>query len=110
MLKDGTIRHCPLKATPMEGYVTCDDAAVSDQTMWDRLKLFADYPFGDTCVICADAEYMLAPTASSSAPPDPLAKRVSLKCGHVFHRGCIKAWHKVQKTCPTCRANVDVVL
>lgn len=25
-----------------------------------------------------------------------------LKCGHRFHKGCIKQWLKGQNTCPTC--------
>ncbi len=30
------------------------------------------------------------------------------RCGHVFHRGCLRRWLVRQATCPTCRAAVDV--
>lgn len=29
--------------------------------------------------------------------------KTKLKCGHTFHKKCIKKWLKKNKTCPTCR-------
>lgn len=29
-----------------------------------------------------------------------------LKCGHLFHKSCIKEWYKTNKTCPLCRKNI----
>lgn len=31
-----------------------------------------------------------------------------LKCGHMFHKKCIKSWFKRQRNCPFCRAVVGV--
>ena len=30
-----------------------------------------------------------------------------LPCGHIFHRTCIHAWFKHQRTCPMCRRRYD---
>jgi len=35
-----------------------------------------------------------------------------LKCSHVFHFGCAKAWYdrQVGRTCPVCRNGTDIVV
>jgi len=39
--------------------------------------------------------------------PVPRARGARLEtCGHVFHRGCIAKWLKLNNTCPKCRAPV----
>ena len=35
-------------------------------------------------------------------------KLVKLKCGHFFHKKCIKGWFKHNKTCPVCRDNQSI--
>ena len=109
MLKDGTVRHCALKDTPLTGYLTCDDEAVKDQTAWARLKLFAEPRYGRGCAICAGVEYY-EKGGLAGVEGDPNGKVCVLpECGHSFHRGCISAWHKVQPTCPMCRACVKAI-
>jgi hypothetical protein len=33
-----------------------------------------------------------------------------LHCGHIFHRACINDWFKIQKTCPVCRRDINVII
>lgn len=32
-----------------------------------------------------------------------------LDCGHYFHKKCIKAWEKYNKSCPNCRKTFDTI-
>jgi len=41
----------------------------------------------ESCTICLDK-------------PDNC---IQLKCGHIFHKKCIKKWISKNKTCPNCR-------
>ncbi|EEF29070.1 E3 ubiquitin ligase BIG BROTHER-related [Ricinus communis] len=34
-------------------------------------------------------------------------KLIKMPCAHIFHENCIFRWLKNQKTCPTCRREVD---
>lgn len=113
MLKDGTVRHAPLKDAPSTGYITCNDEAVQDQKQWKRLKLIAEPRYNTGCAICAECETHPKPEQKSSleaVAKAPGAKVVLPECGHMFHRGCIATWHKVQATCPMCRAQVKSVV
>ena len=31
---------------------------------------------------------------------------VDLNCGHIFHKSCLKEWHRVKNTCPNCNARM----
>ena len=33
-------------------------------------------------------------------------KIIKLTCNHIYHKGCIKEWFKVNKNCPNCRKNI----
>ena len=33
---------------------------------------------------------------------------VDLKCGHMFHKSCLKDWHQVKDACPNCNAQIRV--
>ena len=33
-------------------------------------------------------------------------QKKALKCGHTFHRKCLKTWFLKQTICPICRMNV----
>jgi len=33
---------------------------------------------------------------------------IATPCSHYFHKECLKEWLKLSKTCPLCRANLDI--
>ncbi|XP_017078878.1 RING-H2 finger protein ATL58-like [Drosophila eugracilis] len=49
--------------------------------------------FGVTCAICTEFY----------APYDVIYS--SAKCGHIFHKSCLRRWLTVSMTCPQCRAS-----
>ena len=55
-----------------------------------------------TCAICLGPlepeEGEGAEGAAEAAEP-----RVVLRCGHVFHRGCVGRWSRQSAECPTCK-------
>lgn len=53
----------------------------------------------DICVICRD-DLILNGTGTSRSIPR------KLKCGHIFHDGCIRSWLQMSNFCPTCRTEV----
>ena len=51
-----------------------------------------------TCAIC------LGPLAPREGEPAEAAEpRVVLRCGHIFHRGCVGRWSRQSAECPTCK-------
>ena len=62
-----------------------------------------------TCAICLGP---LAPEegapaesepAEAAAPREAAEPRVVLRCGHIFHRGCVSRWSRQSAECPTCK-------
>ena len=55
-----------------------------------------------TCAICLaplePEEGEVAEGAAEAAEP-----RVVLRCGHIFHRGCVGRWSRQSAECPTCK-------
>ncbi|KAM0920352.1 hypothetical protein ACQ4PT_007578 [Festuca glaucescens] len=50
----------------------------------------------NSCVICMEP-YEAGGDGRSVLPA----------CGHMFHRGCVAAWLRRNRTCPLCRAAID---
>ena len=62
-----------------------------------------------TCAICLGP---LAPEegapeegepAEAAGPREAAEPRVVLRCGHIFHRGCVGRWSRRSAECPTCK-------
>ena len=62
-----------------------------------------------TCAICLGP---LAPEEGAPAEGEPAEAaevreaaepRVVLRCGHIFHRGCVSRWSRQSAECPTCK-------
>lgn len=35
------------------------------------------------------------------------SERITLECGHEFHKGCLEHWKRRSRKCPICKENVD---
>ena len=69
------------------------------QTLHDR---FPDATAADLdaandrdCIICREAM-------------NPATKLKKLRCGHIFHLGCLRLWLQRQLQCPTCRDSINM--
>ena len=73
-------------------YLCCQCPSINVANNYDlccpRCFVFDD-PVSDTCTICLE-----------------VVSETPLKCGHVFHKKCIKQWLKNNDTCPNCRTEV----
>lgn len=58
----------------------------------------------EDCPICF--EILSTPLPKSTTSPKGSSKTVLqiTKCGHIFHRRCLRTWTKQAPTCPMCRA------
>ena len=55
----------------------------------------------ETCAICLGP---LEPEEGEAAEAAELAeRRMVLRCGHIFHRGCVGRWSRQSEECPTCK-------
>ncbi len=54
-----------------------------------------------TCVVCTED---ILPTE------EELSRAKMLDCGHIFHISCLLLWWERQQICPTCRADINVML
>ena len=41
--------------------------------------------------------------AEAAGPREAAEPRVVLRCGHIFHRGCVGRWSRQSAECPTCK-------
>jgi len=55
----------------------------------------------ETCAICLGP---LEPEEDEAGGAGEVAeRRMVLRCGHIFHRGCVGRWSRQSAECPTCK-------
>ena len=89
-------------------------ASLSSETKWNfdfdhkvAPKLFWewDLPYGNDCAICRKSIMEL----SAKAPDRSTCAPVIGKCGHAFHKDCIKEWIKNRNhKCPICKKRWEI--
>ena len=65
----------------------------------------------ETCAVClgplapeqATEQAAAVEDAAEEEEPGPDDRRMVLRCGHMFHRGCLGRWSQRDEHCPTCK-------
>jgi len=99
--------------TRISGFVAYRHATRAMNTLPDATA--EDLAQDKTCIVCREDMEVWnaagpAPQDSQQAPnqafSDERQRPKKLPCGHILHKGCLKAWLERQQTCPTCRRTV----
>ena len=58
----------------------------------------------DDCTICLDS---IDPQCHHGETTEETKEAAMLKCGHAFHKECVRNWLRLSLSCPLCRHSLD---
>merc|ERR1712000_574260 len=89
--------------------IECNMKHYSDWKEHTRLSWITEKLNRGKTIWCPNGMSVCAICLEAVKDQDPIYE---LKCSHVFHFGCAKAWYdrQVGRTCPVCRNGTDIVV